>query len=101
MPRNPFGRNGWLRVLYRRLNQWARCIVYRRLRRGRYIELLRMQAILANSPAPSQATLKRLRDINWTIGSGSVYRFTEEELRQQARWTEEILKEIKKGELQR
>lgn len=95
---NPLSRNGWLRVTYRRANQWLRRKVYYYLRPKKYRSLLRAQAIIAYSPAPSQASLKALRDINWRIGSGSIYRFTKEELAQQVRWAGEIIDMILREE---
>ena len=95
---NPFSRNGRFRVAYRRANQWLRTKLYRHLRPRKYRSLLCAQAIIASSPCPSKASLAALRDINWRIGSGSIYRFTEEELAQQARWADAIIDKIRREE---
>ncbi len=77
-------------LLYRRWNQRARRLffsIFQGRRQALWDERRRIVAV------PTRPDVKRLRQVAWTLGEGSLYRFTEEQAVLMRKLAEEIVAE--------
>lgn len=89
------GRNGWLRVTVRRVNQFMRRQVIRQQparQRRLWAELIR----LAHERELTEAQLDRMGAIHWQLGSGNLYVYTADERQRQKRLAEGLLDDLKR-----